>query len=102
MTRRMLEKCDRRDGRGLRPCVPASTGSATRRCGREHPAAQTTFRFDIPAGSLDGVLAAFETMTGLTIAAPPHTTIQGLTSPGVAGTFTPEQALDPRARPAPG
>jgi len=55
--------------------------------------AQSTFRFDIPGGALDGVLAAFEALTGLTITAPPHTTIQGLTSPGVTGTMTPEQAL---------
>ncbi len=68
------------------------SGPAAAAAGESRPA-QSTYRFDIPAGSLDGVLAAFEALTGLNITAPPHTTIQGLTSPGVAGALTPEQAL---------
>jgi catecholate siderophore receptor len=67
------------------------SGSAA--AAEEGRAPQSTYRFDIPAGSLDGVLRAFEALTGLTITAPPHATIQGLTSPGVSGALTPEQAL---------
>lgn len=59
----------------------------------ETAAAQTTFRFDIPAGPLDDALAAFERLTGLTVAAPAQTTIAGLSSPGATGTLTAEQAL---------
>jgi catecholate siderophore receptor len=56
-------------------------------------APQATFRFDIPAGPLDAALAAFESLTGITISPPPHATVQGLTSPGVSGTYTADQAL---------
>ncbi len=55
---------------------------------------QATFRFDIPAGSLDRVLAGFEALTGLKVSAPPRTTIEGLNSPGVSGTYTADQALE--------
>lgn len=92
MTRRMLEKVIT----GIvAACafISVLTGAADAAVRDDAAVLQTTFRFDIPAGALADVLAAFQTLTGLTVAAPAHTTIQGLTSPGVAGTFSPEQAL---------
>jgi catecholate siderophore receptor len=92
VTRRLLEKVTT----GIvAACalVGALTGAADAAVREDAAVLQTTFRFDIPAGALADVLAAFQTLTGLTVAAPAHTTIQGLTSPGVEGTFTPEQAL---------
>ena len=53
---------------------------------------QPVRRFDIPAGSLDSVLAAFEQVTGFSV----HISEEGirsLSSPGVSGLYTPEQAL---------
>jgi catecholate siderophore receptor len=80
-------------GLGLVLCVgvPASgIGMET----SEAPAAQTTFRFDIPAGALDAALAQFEAVTGLTVVIPARATMQGLNSPGVSGTYTADQALE--------
>jgi catecholate siderophore receptor len=57
-------------------------------------AVQATFRFDIPGGSLDTVLAAFQSATGVTITVPKRTTVEGLSSPGVSGSYTVEHALD--------
>jgi catecholate siderophore receptor len=53
------------------------------------PAAQ---RFDIPAGSLQAVIAAFQAQTGLVITAV-RDGIYQVQSPGVTGVFSPEQAL---------
>ena len=64
---------------------------------RRAPAAvQSVFRFDIPPGSVETVLAAFEQQTGVrvSVSAPLRATVQGLGSPGVSGSFTIEQALD--------
>jgi catecholate siderophore receptor len=49
-------------------------------------------RFDIPAGPLDGALKAFEKLTGLTVQVSEES-IRTIPSPGVSGSFTPEQAL---------
>lgn len=49
-------------------------------------------RFDIPAGVLDSVLQAFQSATGVTVAAPSDA-IKALASPGVSGVYTIEQAL---------
>src|SRR5688572_21577999 len=49
-------------------------------------------RFDIPPGLLDEVLNAFQTVTGLRVLVPSDA-IRSLTSPGVSGLFTVEQAL---------
>jgi catecholate siderophore receptor len=58
--------------------------------------AQTAFRFDIPSGSLDGVLAAFERTTSISVTVPASLrgTVQTLHSPGVSGTYTAERALE--------
>ncbi len=53
---------------------------------------QPVRRFDIPAGSLGVVLAAFEQVTGIT-AAVSKEGLRTLSSPGVTGLYTPEQAL---------
>jgi catecholate siderophore receptor len=55
---------------------------------------QPVRRFDIPAGPLDGAIATFQAFTGIKVLAlVPTETLAGLSSPGVAGEFTPEQAL---------
>jgi catecholate siderophore receptor len=52
-----------------------------------------SFRFDIGGGPLETVLAEYRRVTGVTVDAPPHASIEGLPSPGVSGTFTPDEAL---------
>ena len=64
-----------------------SNGSAPQTHG-----SQPVRRFDIPAGSLDSVLAAFEHVTGVT-ATVSNEGIRSLSSPGVTGLYTPDQAL---------
>ncbi len=54
--------------------------------------AQLVRRFEIAAGPLDSVLAAFEQVTGIS-ATVSQNGIRSLTSPGVSGLYTPEQAL---------
>jgi catecholate siderophore receptor len=56
---------------------------------------QTAFRFDIAPGPLDGALAAFRQVTGVsvTLGASLETTVDSLHSPGVRGTFSASQAL---------
>jgi catecholate siderophore receptor len=49
-------------------------------------------RYDIPAGTLDSVAAAFLAETGVTLQAA-NTALLGVQSPGVSGSFTVEQAL---------
>ena len=53
-------------------------------------------RFDIPPGPLDGALAAFEAVTAMTVSVsgPLRATVQSVPSPGVAGTYTADQALE--------
>ena len=52
------------------------------------PEPQAAFRFDISAGPLDGVLAAFERATGMVVSIAPalQATASSIYSPGVAGT----------------
>ena len=50
------------------------------------------FRFDIPAGTLDEVLAAFRQVSGLQVQVPAAITT-GIHSAGVKGDYTAEQAL---------
>ena len=51
-------------------------------------------RFDIPAGPLDGAIAAYERATGLTVKVVlPVATVAGFTSLGVKGLYTDEEAL---------
>jgi catecholate siderophore receptor len=52
---------------------------------------QPVRRFDIPAGSLDEILARFQDLTGVKVIA--SETLRTLPSPGVTGDFTAEQAL---------
>ena len=54
--------------------------------------AQPVRRFEIAAGPLDSVLAAFEQVTGIS-ATVSQEGIRSLSSPGVTGLYTPEQAL---------
>lgn len=58
--------------------------------------AQSVFRFDISAGPLDTVLAAFERVTGVTASIAPSlaATAPSIQSSGVTGTYTAEQALE--------
>jgi catecholate siderophore receptor len=53
---------------------------------------QPVRKFDIPAGSLDSVIAAFEQVTGLNVSVS-EAGIRSLSSPGVSGVYTFEQAL---------
>src|SRR6185437_8244942 len=53
---------------------------------------QPVRRFDIPAGSLDVVLTDFERISGLTVVVSQEG-IRRLSSPGVSGVYTSEQAL---------
>ncbi|HXR77786.1 MAG TPA: TonB-dependent siderophore receptor [Bryobacteraceae bacterium] len=53
---------------------------------------QPVRRFDIPAGSLDVVLTDFERISGLTVVVSQEG-IRSLSSPGVSGVYTSEQAL---------
>jgi catecholate siderophore receptor len=53
---------------------------------------QPVRRFDIPAGPLDSVLTAFGRVTGYRVTVSKEG-IWSLSSPGVAGVYTPEQAL---------
>lgn len=60
-----------------------------------YPASQTqTYRFNIPAGSLETAIATFQAVTGFKVTVPSRETIQTLTSPGVSGDYTAEQALE--------
>jgi catecholate siderophore receptor len=74
---------------GATPLQPPTqpTGNAAAPLGR-------TYRFDVPSGSVEGALAAFETVTGLRVVRPPDIDLASLTSRGVSGVFTPDQALD--------
>lgn len=49
-------------------------------------------RYDIPAGPLETVLAAYQAASGVTVTYPADL-VRGITSGGVAGRFTAEQAL---------
>lgn len=53
---------------------------------------QPVRRFDIPAGTVESVMAAFEQVTGISVNLS-RPGIEGFSSPGVSGTYTPEQAL---------
>ena len=74
--------------------VTASAGAAPPKSDPKD--AQTIIRFNIPAGPLHAALAAFETVTGVTIAVSPSlaATVQALQSPGVAGAYAIEEALE--------
>lgn len=54
--------------------------------------AVSTRRFDIPPGSLDAVLDAFQNLTGLNVSWS-NDSIRSLPSPGVSGVYAAEQAL---------
>jgi|GEM_PF-3610484 len=51
-----------------------------------------TYRFDIPSGTLEEVLIAFQKITGLQVVFVSED-IRTLQSPGVSGVYTSEQAL---------
>ena len=76
--------------------VPVSTSAEAAPPSSDPKDAQTIIRFNIPAGPLHTALAAFETATGVTIAVSPSlaTTVQALQSPGVAGAYEIEEALE--------
>lgn len=75
-------------GRMLRPACAEEGGGAAVGAPQSQLPVQ---RFEIPGGTLETVLAAFQAASGVTVAAPP--TIRSLGSPGVSGELTPEQAL---------
>lgn len=66
--------------------------SATAAHAADEPAQAAPLRFDIPEGPVETALAAFTAATQITVEAPAET-IRGLTSPRLAGTFTPQEAL---------
>ena len=78
----------------LRPRVPVGPLMLRGRVAQNPTVAQgpQARRFDIPAGPLEGVIAAFERLTGttVTVAMPEIRLIQ---SPGISGTYTRAQAL---------
>jgi len=53
---------------------------------------QPVWRFEIPAGSLDSVMATFEQVTGLRVTVA-KAGIRSLSSPGISGVYTAERAL---------
>ena len=53
---------------------------------------QPVLRYDIPAGPLETVLSAFQTVSSVALTLPTDS-IKNLASPGVAGVYTAEQAL---------
>lgn len=59
---------------------------------KQQEKSQTVIRFDIPAGTLDTILDAFQKQTGLRVVVPIDA-IRSLGSPGVVGSYTPEQAI---------
>jgi catecholate siderophore receptor len=70
------------------------SGTAARRDGAAAPGQQPVHRFDIPAGDLADVLAAFQDATGIDVLVNiPEETMRSVHSPGVSGVFTAEQAL---------
>jgi catecholate siderophore receptor len=52
-----------------------------------------TFAFRIPAGPLDAALAAFSQLTGWTVTVANGARLDGLSTPGASGVYTPEAAL---------
>src|SRR6476661_8455407 len=52
----------------------------------------TVRRYDIPPGTLDSVLAAFQKTAQFSVAVP-QDSVRGIWSPGVAGLYTPQGAL---------
>lgn len=56
--------------------------------------AQPALRFEIPAGTLQDALAAFESASGIDVALPPDASVAGLDSPGVSATCTADRALE--------
>jgi catecholate siderophore receptor len=66
---------------------------STNRPAYQTQGSQPVRRFDIPAGSLDTVLADFEQVSNLTVVVSKKG-IGSLASPGVSGVYTPEQALE--------
>ena len=77
-------------------CVYAGAPAIAAPGDADPAAAETIIRFNIPAGPLDAALAAFAAVTGVTIAVSPSldSTVQALHSPGVAGAYEIEQALE--------
>ena len=76
---------------------PSRTRLATNRrsaadAAQEQVAAQESKTFNIPAGPLSTVAAAFEAATGLSLV-PSSPSMGAITSPGVSGTMSVEQAL---------
>ena len=53
---------------------------------------QRQIRFEIPSNTLGDVLIAFQKTSGLVVVVP-NETMRAITSPGVSGLFTPEEAL---------
>ena len=49
-------------------------------------------RYDIPAGPLDAALSAYQAASGVAVTFPAEL-VRGLTSPGVSGVYTADQAL---------
>ncbi len=53
---------------------------------------QRQFSFDIPAGTLESVLMSFKTIAGLDVVIPDDN-MRNVSSPGVVGRYSPDQAL---------
>ena len=76
--------------------IVGAEGTAANSSAVSDPPGQAVFRFDIPAGTLATALTAFSAVTHVTvsIATPLRDTVQAISSPGAAGTYTAEQALE--------
>lgn len=70
---------------GLAPASPALAADAVQ-------AQSGSYRFDIPAQSLDGALAAFSAVTRVQVLAPAEVS-QGLRSSGLSGSYPRDEAL---------
>jgi catecholate siderophore receptor len=92
----MLRGCRRGQSVFIGYLLPLLLFTGSSPAAASEPEHQAAFRFDIGAGPLDGVLAAFERATGMVVSLAPalRATARGINSPGVTGTYTPGQALE--------
>jgi len=77
---------------GTRTIALAQTQSRDKISNSQTQGSLPVRRFEIPPAALDAVLATFSQLTGLTVAVTQEG-MRGISSPGVSGLFTGEQAL---------
>jgi catecholate siderophore receptor len=74
-------------------CLLAWLAAAIPVAAAPHAAPAATHRFEIAAGALDTAIDAFTRVTGARVIVPEGATLTGLSSGGVEGLYTAEQAL---------